>query len=57
MPNCWKKNPSQTGEKIPTAEAYIKHGMTQHQTRLIFEIQYPPEKIQGQGAGTWPGIS
>ncbi|WP_163379324.1 glycerophosphodiester phosphodiesterase [Cyclobacterium sp. SYSU L10401] len=33
------EKPLSNGEKIPTAEAYIKHGMTQHQTRLIFEIK------------------
>lgn len=31
--------PLPNGEKIPTAEAYIKHGMMQHKTRLIFEIK------------------
>ncbi|SHM72284.1 glycerophosphoryl diester phosphodiesterase [Cyclobacterium lianum] len=31
--------PLSNGEKIPTIEAYLRHGMTQHQTRLIFEIK------------------
>ncbi|MCC5929631.1 MAG: glycerophosphodiester phosphodiesterase [Cyclobacteriaceae bacterium] len=36
-----KKLPN--GENIPTAEAYIRRGMEQHQTRLIFELK--PSKV------------
>ncbi len=41
--------PLPNGEKIPTVEAYIKHGMMQHKTRLIFEIKPSGiSKVRGQ---------
>ncbi|WP_162339792.1 glycerophosphodiester phosphodiesterase [Cyclobacterium salsum] len=33
------QKPLPNGEKLPTAEEYIKKGMTQHGTKLIFEIK------------------
>ena len=36
------------GEKIPTAEAYIKEGMKQQHTKLIFEIKPSKDKARGQ---------
>src|SRR5690606_8689454 len=35
-------------EKIPTAEAYIKEGMKQQHTKLIFEIKPSKDKARGQ---------
>ncbi|RAV29694.1 glycerophosphodiester phosphodiesterase [Sinomicrobium soli] len=35
------------GEHIPTAENYIREGLKQHRTRLIFEIKTPADKARG----------